>query len=605
MTTGKLTMAMTATPTNPRCGETLSLAFTVTNATKYMIDVTSLKYTLQPGGLPLSLANNFNSVTIQCPKGWSARQNGGIFTMTPDTPADGKVGPTGLEFDINDITVNNSPGTSDVKMEQVGPDKTHYETPASLNKTWPPLAITAFYANPHNSVEYGGNPQLVWEASLGAVIALEYNGKVIRNVKNEPSQPLPSSGSYDIDDPLYQSTVFTLVAASGPGALENGQLTAQTTVSILPPSVDLDGQVTPGTTAPPTADLTWTTTSATAATLTAAPGPGVQTAPLASTGDSFPLLVETDYTLSATNPATVAPTTSQTTLTPPPFDWVQVGPGPDPSPTYKQSLHETHADLAVLVRSDTSAECLFLSPDGINWSPCPSYPLAQSSNMVFMAHTDGATYLSGIASGGGKPAIYVTTDFATWTPVPLAADMLTGLAGAICVDDGGTLYAYMILSLQLWKLPAGAADWTLVGPLDAYGANLQWMAGQLWTFSLNIGEGPTNTISCMRSADGGATWTTTTGPQVGDGHCSMVNAVHNNEICMLYTNDINTPQAPQVPFQLLRVDQNGTFSLDPPTPGVCINPNTGAPSVASFGGTLFTSGQNAFTPNSGIWARNT
>ena len=160
----------------------------------------------------------------------------------------------------------------------------------------------------------------------------------------------------------------------------------------------------------------------------------------------------------------------------------------------------------------------------------------------------------------------------------------------------------MLIS-QLWKLPKGASTWTLVGTLAAYSTNLQWMSGQFWTFTNAVDTGPANTLTCMRSADG-VTWTTTNSPVLGNGHCSMHNAVHNNEICMFYANDSNDNKVP-APFQLVRVDQTGTFSLDTPTPGVSINPSTPAPSVARYGGTLFTRGQNAVTPNSGIWARNT
>ncbi|WP_415401125.1 hypothetical protein [Tateyamaria sp. SN3-11] len=610
MTTGKLTMAMTATPTNPRCGETLSLAFTVTNATKYMIEVTSLKYTLQPGSLPLSLANNFNSVTIQCPKGWSARQNGGIFIMTPDTPADGKVGPTGLEFDINDITVNNSPGTSDVKMEQVGPDKTHYETPASLNKTWPPLAITAFYANPHNSVEYGGKPQLVWEASLGAVIALEYNGKVIRNVKNEPSQPLPSSGSYDIDDPLEQATVFTLLAQSGPGSSKEAQITQQTIVSIAPPTItDFNVTVSTDPTVMPSATLDWTTASATAGTVTTTPGATAQPVDFAAGTAQFPLLVNSVFTFTATNPATVASTSATQPAPVTGFDWVQVNPGPD-TQAHSTMLLSTHAGIAAATTQGNSSGLsgLYLSADGMNWTTCATFPLLGQLPIVYTAPVSGVmTYLSGFNRTTGGLALFSTMDFITWTPLPpFPSGTMTGAGAPICADGDSALCALVMNAdgMTIMRLPVGAAQWEQVGTgSSAIGlTNLQWMNGEFWVFDQSTtSDNSPQPMLCSRSSDG-TNWTTTSSPPQPCGFVSPTNAVQTGHIYLLPVNDVNSIKTPS-PFALWRVDQNGTWLQDTPVPGVQVTPKPEGTNVVSWDGTLFVSGQNLFTPNSGIWAR--
>ncbi|WP_299139560.1 hypothetical protein [uncultured Tateyamaria sp.] len=599
-----LILAVVTNANHAECGQTLSLSFTATNATNDMITTASLKITLPMGTFPPDLATGYDNVTVKCPPGWQMRRNGGAFTMTPVNTAAGQVGPKGLEFDIKNITVNDEPGTSTLQMVQtIGPDNQEYKSHADITKVWPTLAIYAFDAPP-GAVVYGGSPLVSWEASLGSVIALSYNGKVIRHVQNDPSTPLPPVGSFQIQDPLYQLTPFNLTAEPGPGALGALPVSAQINVSIIPPSVTLDAPVTSSADGPPVAHPNWTSSSATDVTLQTTPGPAPHAVPTTGNSD-VPFVVPTTLTLLATNPATVHPSDARTTIDVPAVEWVPVSDGPIPM-DHQSYLVETHAGIALVdMGKDDAPGGLWISANGLDWSQVTTLPPLQFDAPLFTTTTQTETFLSATTSLRNG-IILRSSDLVTWTEMPQPLENAALVASPILATADGKLRAYAnngaAFSLFEWTAN-GQGGWEPQGICNlptALTFNLTAMAGKLWSIS-SISPGyPEPRV--YWSTDGLA-WTACPIPDaVNQQHCSLNAAVFGGKICTFVT-----PRhgAPEMPMALWRIDDTGGWIQDSPTPGQTMPFTGNLTSVAAWAGTLFTCGNINFSPRGGIWARTT
>jgi len=600
-----LTLAIVTKPAHPECGQALTVSFTATNTTNDMITVASLKLTLAMGTFPSDLADGFDNVTVTCPPGWQSHRNGGAFTMTPLTAAAAQIGPKGLEFDLQNITVNDQPGTTTIAMTQTtGATHTEHTSHTDMTKVWPALAIYAFQAQPP-AVIYGASPLIAWEASLGSVITLSYNGKVIRHVKDDPTTPLPPAGSYQIDDPLYQLTPFNLSADPGPGALNALPVSAQINVSIVPPSVTLDATVTTATDGPPVAQATWTTTSATDATLAAVPGPAASTVALTGKQD-VPFVVPTTLTLTATNPATVHPGSATASVDVPPIDWVPVGDGPVPMdhPCY---LVQTHAGIALVDQGkDGGPGGFWISGNGLDWTQVTTLPPLMFKAPLFTTTTQTETFLSA-STGFGKGILLRSSDLVTWTEMPQPYSNKPLYASPILAQADGTLSVYGVNGgvyvLWHWNPDPDAQGWALVDLCNLPATltiNLTAMGGRLWSISAIPMGYPQPQVHW--STDG-LNWTACPVPDaVSQQHCSLTTAVFDGKICTFVTPRQNTPD---VPMAMWRIDDTGTWTQDSPTPGQRLPFTGNLTSVVEWAGTLFTCGNASFSPRGGIWARTT
>lgn len=625
MTEDKLVMALTATPENPHCGEPLSLAFTVDyTGDVATLHVDELRLQVESGTLPDALCNGFTKdLDMKAPEGWTIRlQKDGTFIIQPALNTPGFIGNEGLEFEINNLIVNDAPGVSTIKMVQyVGANNTRYEQTKNINKTFAPVAIYDLRPVPDAAIEYGASATLSWVASVGSILRLEYNGINITHPKDNTNDPLGVVSSYTIDEQFHQETLFTLYADPSPEAIHSNTDSRDQWVSILPPKVSLDGSVSVKAGHVPEATLTWTTTSANKALMAAFPGGGLGTLDIDAQSFSRKILVDTTYKIKATNSATVDPAYATKALKPAKFDWVQIGEMPLNSNLETGTLMSVHSGIA-LFGWDAEANWpkhLYISPDGQAWSEAV---LPSRINVLFslcMVHDGLRTYVNGSGGKYKHGIIFQSTeDFVTWTDLPNIPqhdlghwDMYNEDNVPMCVDDDGALWAYMVWpDNQIWKLPAGASKWIKKGTVKPtrFSNNIQWMDGKLWIAGYDGDVSHYYDPQCLyfslHSSDG-ETWTRVDGPTLRrPGPVSMSNAVHDGKICMFQTEDNTLPDPKPTPFALWRLDNKGVWKQDPPISGMSQIP-TEIAGVANIGDTLFTYGRNKFSPSSGIWARNT
>jgi hypothetical protein len=600
MTDNFLELDVTALPASPQCGQKLDLLFTAANGTDDYITVDTLTFTLPKGKFPTNLADGYSNVDVVTPKGWAMVGNGGVFTATPITIKDGKVGPKGLEFQILNIVVNAEPGRTSLTMSQVvEPNKATQSQSQKFNKILPPLTLYSIKADPLPAL-YAGTTTISWEASVGAVIVLDANGVKINHVKGEPGTPLPNSGSYRLDDVIEQ-TVVTVTANAGASADSNAQTQLQTTVSIAPPTATLTANVAPAVGALPNATLNWATTSANNTYMTTSPPGFFPTTAINGTLNT-PIVIPTEYFITATNPVVAANAAASASVTLPVFDWVPVGPGPVPA-TSKAYVLETFAGLAMVEPSNDGA--FWVSYDGLNWSNVPSMPKISYTFPIYGANHSGTFFLSAGTPEVGGSALYSTSNFDTWTklsdlPLPYA------LPPPITFDDAGNAWALPTQDFRntIWKSTDQMQSWTAVGTPNlrvSMCTCFKFMGGKLWSIGYLVAGG--GAIDCYSSVDG-LNWTQHATPAGLSGWPSLTATVFEDKICLFVTPTLGHKATPMT---LWRIDANGTWTQDPITAGQSNQPNNNdyPASVAKIGGTMFTMGNGFFTPTGGIWARNT
>jgi hypothetical protein len=604
-----LKLAMTATPVSPQCGEALSLQFTATNETDDMITVESLTFSFEAGKFPTSLAHDFSNVSFTCRQtGWLMDRSGSTFTATPANTQSGQVGPTGLEFDISNIIVNDQPGTTTVKMSKtIGPNKTYSKAAVDLTKTYPILNIRTFHAKDSN-ILYNSAPELIWEASLGAAITLSSPNGTIAHVKDEPSTPLPSTGSYQLDTPLIQDTNFTLTANANALAVEQGQVTAQTYVSIKPPKAQLNSKIIPDT-KPPQVQLEWDIQGATTAQLAAVPKSTTTDIDAVHGIKNMPLVVETTFTVTAQNPVNRKSSSASTTVTPPSFEWANLDAWPA-DPHGSCNLFSTHAGLMMFVQSYGRANQLYASENGTYWEQAKTnLPLGDVLGAC-MTHNNDKTYISFYSATTKTNKVYFSTNLQDWSEIIYPVDNSPYVAvSSICFDEAGNLWAFNgVVNPVIYKMPVGAAGtWQKIGDVGfQVSSHIQCFAGRLWLLSGNDYDAAPLII---QSSPDGITWTNHIGPTVPPCGLSMSFAVYDDHLCLFCVQNRNadTPtfNAEPVPFSLWRIDASGNWTQDTPVPDVMLKPYNTAPDVACSGGSLFAVGSGYTSPESDIWVRNT
>lgn len=221
-----LTYALSTDPDPLQAGHTdgstslATLTIVVSNDTHTLIDCQSITFTFPVGQNAKDLSNDMTGVVATHPPGWSLQRTGGVFTATPDTPEDGKIGVAGLVFNISNIEVNTQPGTFDLTITEVAaqPEAAPAESRKGvirLAKFPAHFTIGDLNAEPLIVAE-GGATTLSWAGTGGATYELQYadaNGDTvtISHPKGEPDQPLPPSGSYTVGDLRHDPTIFYLV----------------------------------------------------------------------------------------------------------------------------------------------------------------------------------------------------------------------------------------------------------------------------------------------------------------------------------------------------------------------------------------------------------
>lgn len=283
------------------------LTLVVSNSSSQFVTVRSIAVTLPVGTNAKNLTASAAGIGTTVPDGWNAAPNGGIFTLTPSTPAAAKVGPNGLTFLFTGIAVNDQAGTCSV---WVGEDASSPAKPAAYRTTTIPVAkfpatfmLSDLAATPP-SVTSGGSAVLLWNGSQ-ATYVLTYdpdgNGAVPHVVGN--------SGPYTAPNLTAPVVVFTLTATVAvPGQDSPLVIQRQTVVTVIAGSVAL--------TALPSivgvngvTRLVWQTTGTTSRTL----DPGGT--PVAANGSAYAIVKQTTvFTLRATVPGK-QPLTAQQTVT--------------------------------------------------------------------------------------------------------------------------------------------------------------------------------------------------------------------------------------------------------------------------------------------------
>ncbi|HEX8748486.1 MAG TPA: hypothetical protein VF717_15035, partial [Pyrinomonadaceae bacterium] len=156
----------------------------------------------------------------------------------PNTPQDGKIGPSGLTLALTKITVNEQPGTTEMTITETTTTGTGTTNVGVL--TYPLAKFPAQFdvgqliATPP-SIQQGQDTMLSWNGSGGATYELQYvdaDGNTVTITETMGGQPLPPTGSYTISN-LQATTTFTLiVSVTLPGQDAPATFQRQATVSV-------------------------------------------------------------------------------------------------------------------------------------------------------------------------------------------------------------------------------------------------------------------------------------------------------------------------------------------------------------------------------------
>lgn len=196
----------------------LKLIIVVSNTTGKTIDCQSISFGFLQGKYAEDLYSSADASGIHtaAPTGWSLEPDpdvGGLFNATPDTSTDGKIGGDSLTFVISNIQVNYQPGTTNMKITEVTDNGTGTLV-YPLQKFPPQFEVGDLKSNPL-SVDYGGSTTLIWSGTGdGATYQLQYqdgNGKDHTITETKDGHPLPSTGSYTVDNLTARPTIFNLV----------------------------------------------------------------------------------------------------------------------------------------------------------------------------------------------------------------------------------------------------------------------------------------------------------------------------------------------------------------------------------------------------------
>lgn len=214
---------------------TATLTAVVSNSTHRFIECTSITFSFPIGENAKDLSPDMTGVGVSPPDGWDISHDGGVFTATPKTVADAKIGRDGLAFFFSDVKVNRQPGRTHVIVAEATGSGNTASFP--LAKFPPDFTVGDLNADPVQ-VNQGGSTTLTWSGSENATYTLKYGDNVITETAD--GKPLPATGSYTADNLQDNPTVFHLIVTQTlPGEDHPDEVQRHCPVTVLIPDVNI------------------------------------------------------------------------------------------------------------------------------------------------------------------------------------------------------------------------------------------------------------------------------------------------------------------------------------------------------------------------------
>ena len=229
-----------------------SLTLVVSNSKRHIITCSGIALTLPTGANAKDFCSDATGIFSTLPTGWSVKQQGGLFTFTPDTNDKGQVGKDGLVFGLSGIKVNREPGSFQITIaeEASDPDALPPAPDQPRSRSWQlakfPSQFTVgdLNADPF-IVGSGGSTTLSWSGSgssgnYTALYEIQYadadgNKVTIDHPKGETDQPLPPIGGYTVDGLKATTTFYLLVTVQIQGSNNPLEFTRERTVTVTAP----------------------------------------------------------------------------------------------------------------------------------------------------------------------------------------------------------------------------------------------------------------------------------------------------------------------------------------------------------------------------------
>lgn len=279
MTATLLTYAIQTTPDPLQVSATdddpslATLMIIVSNQTHKLIDCQSISFSFIQGANAKDFFSDSTGIKASPPTGWSIASDGALFTATPDTSKDGKIGADGLTFTLSNIKVNEQVGTTEMTVTEVTSSNTGTLL-VDLDKFPPQFYVGDLSADP-DTINQGESTLLTWSGS-NATYELHYTDAnehlvTITQTNSDPPEPLPSTGSYTIDDLQKGTTFYLVVTLAVEGQDEPLKVKRDFTVTVNIPDVKINSftvqpsiiYYAPGSTPPATSvTLSWDVVSA-------------------------------------------------------------------------------------------------------------------------------------------------------------------------------------------------------------------------------------------------------------------------------------------------------------------------------------------------------
>lgn len=199
-----------------------TLIIVVSNDTHKLVQCRSISFGFLQGGDAKDFFSDATGIGTSAPTGWTITQDGSLFTATPDTSQDGQVGKAGLTFTLSNIKVNEQVGTTPLTVTEVTASN-NGTLDISLYKFPLEFTLDDLQGMPPPPIAPGGSVTLSWNGmSENTTYELQYedadgNTVTISHPKGEHDQPLPSMGSYTIDNVQKETTFYLIVTLQLPG----------------------------------------------------------------------------------------------------------------------------------------------------------------------------------------------------------------------------------------------------------------------------------------------------------------------------------------------------------------------------------------------------
>jgi hypothetical protein len=292
------------TPTDPSLA---TLTVVGSNPEGHAVSCKSIEFSFLKGTNARDFFSGSTGMGLSAPAGWSLTQSGSTFTAKPNTTQDGEIGADGVVFTISNIPVNTQPGTTPLTIieetiDSAGSTRTGTKE-IDLGKFPQEFEVQPLWTDELPPVDFGGSVTLNWIGTSGASYVLQYQDKhdqTITVTETDDGQPLPSSGSYRVDDLEKDTTFYLIVMLDVDGQDEPLEAERFITVSVNQPQPVINSFTYTATQTKLV--LRWETSYAETCTITGDPHP-VNTS---STDDSYyrtwpdPNVGDGIYTLTAT-----------------------------------------------------------------------------------------------------------------------------------------------------------------------------------------------------------------------------------------------------------------------------------------------------------------